>query len=802
MSDSTHSTHRLYDELQELLRCDNRVFNFIDSTALDGLWYWDLEAPEHEWMSDSFWQTLGYDPATKQHLASEWQSIINQDDLAVATENCLKHCEDPSHPYDQIVRYTHATGKTIWVRCRGMAIRDESGKPIRLLGTHTDVTALKEQELTRVQTEQEQKLAYKKQALVLEELERTASIGTWEIDLQTNEITWSPQTKRIHEVPQDYTPTITSGINFYKEGESRRVISEAVEQGIAHGTPWDLELELVTAKGRNIWVRALGKPHFEDNKCVRLFGVFQDISQQKQVEKALRDARQEAINNAVRLQLAHNSVGMGVFELDLTNGELHWDKWMYPLYGVSEAQFSGAYDAWERCVHPEDIEQAKALLVTAIAETSTFDTQFRIIRPDDGKVRHIKANAAIVTDDTGTPAKVIGVNYDITDKVNTMAVLRQAKQKAESAAQAKSDFLANMSHEIRTPMNAILGGIQLLRSANLNEPHKTIINNAAFSAQSLLTIINDILDYSKIESNKLTLEKAPFSLKDVINSITYELDALVSNKGIKLITAIEKNVEDGWIGDVVRVKQVLLNIVSNAVKFTSEGEVRVHIHCEQYQTKQALFIEVTDTGIGMSEAMCQRIFERFTQADTSTTRKFGGTGLGMSITQSLVNLMGGELRLNSTEGKGTTVNVILPLTPTPLDETGTPVRTLSTPQLAGVRVLVAEDNAINQAVIEAFLNETNADITLVENGIEAVDTVKREDFDIILMDIHMPEMDGRQAQQHIAQLKKHIPIVALTANVMPDDVAGYIKQGFVSHIGKPIEVTTLYSVLRQYTGRG
>jgi len=303
------SSHRLHEELLIKLKHDPRIFDFIEKSSLDGLWYWDLEHPEHEWMSESFWATLGYDPATKKHLASEWQDIINQDDLKVAIENFQRHCENPSHAYDQLVRYRHKDGHTVWIRCRGMAIRDEHGNPIRMLGAHTDVTALKQNERQQVEYEQQQKRVFEKQADLLNELEKTADIGTWEFDVRTQDIKWSEQTKRIHEVSLDYEPSLDSGIEFYKEGASRRAITEAVTRGIEHGEPWDVELELITAKGRAIWVRALGKPDFVDGQCVRLFGVFQDITNTKLLKSQL--AKQHEL-----MRVTLKSIGDAVITTD------------------------------------------------------------------------------------------------------------------------------------------------------------------------------------------------------------------------------------------------------------------------------------------------------------------------------------------------------------------------------------------------------------------------------------------------------------------------------------------------------
>lgn len=792
-----NTEHYLYTELQALLKRDGKFFEFLENSSLAGTWFWDLENPKRKWMSPAFWQTLGYSVTSKHHPTIEWQNIIHQDDLKSAFKTLEKHCADSTHPYEQVVRYFHKNGKTIWIQCRGLVVRDDAGKPTRMIGTFFDITDIKEQEVQRNERETAQMLALKKQAELLSELEQTANIGTWEVNLIANTVIWSDQTKLIHEVPEDFQPSIEAGVNFYKAGESQQLIAEAVEQGISYGKSWKLELELVTFKGRNIWVRAHGKPLFTDGQCTGLFGVFQDITEQKEAEARIKIEREKAVSNSIRLQLANDAIEMGVWEWDLRKDELHWDEWMYRLYGVCSSDFSGAVDAWEQSVHPDDIESAKTLLSEALSKGTLYDTEFRIVL-STGQIKYIKANAKVVFNDNNTPIKMIGVNYDISERAKTLAVLEQEKLKAESAAQAKSDFLANMSHEIRTPMNAILGGLQLLKGAELEANLETIRNNAAFSAHSLLTIINDILDYSKIESNKLSIEQVPFSLIEVLESIKYDVDSLVSNKGIRFDIEIDNNFVDGWLGDVVRIKQIILNLTSNAVKFTNQGTVKIQVSCCDFKGTNAIRVSVVDSGIGMTEEAKARIFDRFSQADSSTTRKYGGTGLGMSIALSLIEMMHGDIELNTVCGEGTTVTVLLPLKQSTLDAKAQRIKSLIAPLMIGKKVLVAEDNMINQVIVKTMLEPTKAFLKIVENGVQAVNAVKEEDFDIILMDIHMPEMDGQDAQQAIATLKPYIPVVALTANVMPEDVAQYLKQGFASHLPKPLDMNMLYGLLLQY----
>lgn len=534
-----------------------------------------------------------------------------------------------------------------------------------------------------------------------------------------------------------------------------------------------------------------------DNKGdTSIWSVVQDMSEQKAIQNQIEDAKDKADNLALRLQLANDSAEIGVWEWDLQSGELVWDKWMYKLYGVTEAEFTGAYETWVNSVHPEDIEETKALLESAIKGESVYDPEFRVVHPN-GTVRNIKASAEVLRDANGKAVKVVGVNYDVTEKTNAMQILAESKEVAESAAKAKSDFLANMSHEIRTPMNAILGGLQLLKGASLDSDLKRVLNNAAFSAQSLLTIINDILDYSKIESNKLELEQAQFSLTEILDSIKYDLDTFISAKRIELLIEKGSNFQNYWVGDLVRVKQIILNLASNAVKFTNVGTVKINVNTQN----QALFIEVIDSGIGMNEEAVSKIFERFAQADTSTTRKYGGTGLGMSITLSLIKMMNGNIEITSKESEGTKITVTLPLKLVDMVKVPKTQKSLCVPNLENKKILIAEDNAINKVLIQSMLKPTSASLTIVENGQLAVKTIEQEEFDLVLMDIHMPVMDGIEAQKRINQLKPNVPVVALTANVMKQDVDSYLAQGFISHISKPIDINDLYGSLKNILNR-
>ncbi|MCW8107307.1 ATP-binding protein [Alteromonas ponticola] len=375
--------------------------------------------------------------------------------------------------------------------------------------------------------------------------------------------------------------------------------------------------------------------------------------------------------------------------------------------------------------------------------------------------------------------------------------LKLVADKADAANKAKSEFLSNMSHEIRTPMNGILGVLQLMERKELAPASKDLVKKATYSAKSLLTIINDILDYSKIEANKLDLEQAPFAMMDVLESVVSDMSIEAHEKGIRLQSLVNANFDDGWIGDVVRVRQILLNLVSNAVKFTQHGKVIIELKHINESSNEGICFNVIDSGIGMSVEAQNRIFERFAQADTSTTRKFGGTGLGMSISISLIQLMHGNIALESIEGKGTTVSVTLPLNKAVVNRETKNDSLPEAPRMDNFRILVAEDNEINKTIIETMLQPTQAQVELVSNGKLAVEAFEEKPFDIVLMDIQMPEMDGIQAFKLINNINSGVPVIALTANVMPDEISYYLGLGFHSHIGKPIDMAKLYDTLKQ-----
>jgi len=455
-------------------------------------------------------------------------------------------------------------------------------------------------------------------------------------------------------------------------------------------------------------------------------------------------------------------------------------------------------------VREEDRERVRADRRKSYRETGIATSEFQINR-DDREV-WVATAANVFRDENGKTIRMVGALRNITSHKLAERALLQAKEEAEAANRAKSSFLATMSHEIRTPLNGVLGMAQAMAADELTAHQRDRLSVIRKSGETLLAILNDLLDLSKIEAGKLELEEADFDIAELARGAHGAFTAIAHKKGLSFDLVVEQAARGVYRGDSTRVRQILYNLVSNALKFTHEGEVRVAVNGDD----AGLSIRVSDTGIGIPSARLATLFEKFEQADTSTTRRYGGTGLGLAICRELASLMGGSIRAESKPGKGATFIVDLPLPRISgeAEHCDAPAATapsapdMDTPE---IRVLAAEDNVVNQLVLKTLLAQAGVNPVIVDNGRQAVEAWETGEWDIILMDVQMPEMDGPTAARAIREReqatgRKRTPIIALTANAMAHQVADYTTAGMDGFVAKPIEISRLFGAIQEVLG--
>lgn len=530
-------------------------------------------------------------------------------------------------------------------------------------------------------------------------------------------------------------------------------------------------------------------------------GSNRDITEQKRTERELEQV-------TASLSLAARAARVGIWEYDVTTNGLTWDEQMFRLYGIKRGEFTGAYDTWERGVHPDDLERSVLELQRAVRGEKEFDTEFRVIWPD-GSIHHIRAFAILHQGSPNEPLTLIGTNYDITESKVSEERLRSAVLAAEAGSLAKSVFLANMSHEIRTPMNAILGYAQVMqRDPALTLEQAEHLSIIIRSGSHLVKIINDILDMSKIESGRSILNKNNFCLRDLLDDVEFMFRSRAEAKGLKLLMEAGNDVPPYLRADEGKLRQVLVNLVGNAVKFTDAGGVAIRVRADEFSDVHTgdkpivrMVVEVEDSGPGISDGDLSRLFVPFMQGEDGA--KVGGTGLGLAISRKFVEMMGGHLDVITKMGKGSCFRAEMLLETTEgCDVVKKPEEQRITGVVSGAgqfRVLVVDDIKDNRNVLLELLRPVGFDLAEACNGVEALEKFATWAPHAVLMDMRMPIMDGYEAVRRlrISEAGRQVLIIAVTASAFEDSQKLVMAVGVDGYLRKPFRAEELFGALKK-----
>lgn len=717
--------------------------------------------------NNDFW---GYTDNELAESESNWWDRVYKDDFHLLVDNFKKYRRGKIDSHSEEYRILHKNGEIKWVLDRGVVIeKDENGRPLRVVGTHTDITPIKrtEQELEQ-RVRQFKSLSENIPGVIYEyEYREDGTDGLRYI---------SPAIERVFGITADdfwnqkyITPKDQQRINE-KQQHSRNTLE-----------PFYDETEITIPGLSTRWYAVHSSYSYtdQDNNAKVFTGFMSDITERKSVEESLR------INEEKYRSILAN-MKLGLLEIDNAGHITYANNSFCYMSGYAMPELIGK-SASELFLPEGRLESEKEKwksIEKGLADAYEVET-----RDKQGNKKWWLSSGAPRYNDKAELAGSIGIHLDITDKKNQELELVDARVEAEQSAQSKETFLANMSHEIRTPMNAIMSMANQLAKTNLEPQQEFYLETIHTASKNLLVIINDVLDLSKIDAGKLSLENIGFNLIDVLQNAMQVITHKGEEKGLDLNNFhFDGNIAKVLIGDPYRLNQVLLNLMTNAVKFTEKGSV--DLICRVIADKpnsQVIHISVVDTGIGMEASFVKHLFEKFSQEYESVSRKYGGTGLGMSICKELIEQMGGEIFVDSVKGSGTTIAFVIEFQKGKSDDVPEKAETaFSEDFLLGKKILVTDDNDLNRLVASILLLDYGATVMVAENGEIALDMIEKETFDVILMDIQMPVMNGYDTTRKIRKMGNNIPIIALTASAIKGEKEKCLSMGMNDYITKPI----------------
>lgn len=668
-------------------------------------------------------------------------------------------------------------------------MRNDAGEITNIVGSGFNVT---EAVKAKAELQRERERLIRAQSI--------AKIGSWELDFRTNELSWSPEVYRLIGVDPDETPTYERFLEWIHP-EDRDLVDAAYQNSLKTRQPYSLNHRVIGPDGEIRWLSEQCETAFDEHGNPLISrGSVQDITVAHEAREALKRA-QQTLSSILKV----SPEGIIIVREDATI-QMFSDG----AEDIFRCRRADVIDQPMDVLIPEEFRAGHGALMRGFTESGRKNlrmserTEIKALRRD-GEV--FSAEASVSKVDTGSGLVYAVILRDVSNKVAYQDELRNAKIQAEAASAAKTSFLATMSHELRTPMNGIIGMLSILTQNGLSEKHQKMADIAYQSAESLMTILNDILEFSRIEFGQLQIEDIPFRLADIFKQVGSLHRLKADAGGIDFKMEIDPGVPDEIRGDPGRLTQILHNLIGNALKFTEAGHVHVTAHpgfCAAGGT--CLEIAVEDTGIGIPEEAQARIFDRFMQADSSTTREFGGSGLGLAIVKGLAEAQGGDIEVRSEPGKGSCFTVHLPLREAHIAETRPAEGMGDAAALGDISVLLVEDNALNIETMKLLLGEFGITPDIATTGLGALERVAAQRYDVIFMDIQMPEMDGETAIKHLRERESAaggnpVHVLAFTADVVGERVRHFESIGFDGVLGKPVNARKLYEALVAVAGQ-
>lgn len=710
-----------------------------------------------------------------------WRTLLHPDDRDETIANILEAVRLGKH-YTLEYRMRLGTDRMRWVRTHGQPARTSDGESV-IYGAALDITNLKHLELEVLARDAR-----------LRDVSKAARFYMWELNLDRMEYALDRPTSAIGKPGSSRNETYTISVQFTRNEhhpDDRHILDEMIDRIRTQDVPYEIEARVMHPDGTYHWMLAQGKL-VKDGGPRRVRGIIQDIDARKQAALHLK-----AVES--RLDRAMRGTNDGMWEISCATHDLWVSPRFAEMLGLVQSDLIGNLQLLIDITHPEDQGKLTPVFHTHPNGNDQFDLEIRQ-RHKMGEYRVMRLRGMCERDAQDEPLTVSGSQQDITEQHEQQRALIVATHAADAASHAKSEFLANMSHEIRTPMNGVMGMTDLLLETNLNQEQRDYAETVRDSAAALLTVINDILDFSKIEAGKLEIEHIDMDLRDTVEDVARLLAVQAHAKNLEVTVSLDPTLPDIVKGDAGRLRQILLNLGGNAVKFTRRGEVAIDVRVISRASEETMVrCEVRDTGVGIPADRIATLFKPFSQIDASTTRKFGGTGLGLSIVKRLVQLMGGESGVTSVEGAGSTFWFTASLGVSAGQDKKQPLPLAS---IRGRRILIVDDNATNRQVLVAQMASCGVEAQSACSAEEALALLRGaagsgQCCELALLDHQMPGCDGEQLGQIIradAALQS-TRLVLLTSSGTRNDAYRFAKLGFAGHLLKPVTQQNLMRCL-------